>query len=98
MEPRCAPEGIGKAHLADQVSDLLGNPWSARSTSRFQPPERLKAAPVPAHHGLGLDDDNQIQHARPQPIEPDEEEPVGPAKPNPLPCGTAHDIELMPQG
>ena len=58
MDPRCAPEGIGKAHLADQVSDLPGNPWSARSIPRLPPPERLEAAPVPAQHGLGLDDDD----------------------------------------
>ena len=76
-----APEGIGTADLADQVSNLLGNPWSPGSTSRLQPPEGLEATPVPAQHGLGLDDDNRTQHTRPQPIEPDEQESVGAAKP-----------------
>ncbi len=55
MDPRCAPEGIGTANLANQISDFLGNPWPAGSTSRFQPPERLEAVPVPARHRLGLD-------------------------------------------
>ncbi len=52
---------------------------------------------MPAHHRLRLDDDNRIQNARPQSIEPDEEQPVGTTKPNPLRCRTAHDIELVAQ-
>ena len=35
VDPGCAPEGIGKADLGDQVSDLLGNPWSAGGSLRF---------------------------------------------------------------
>ncbi len=54
MDPRCAPEGIGTADLADQISDFLGNPWPAGRTARFQPPERLEAVPVPARLALSV--------------------------------------------
>ncbi len=59
VDPRYAPEGIGTVDLADQISDFLVNPWPAGSTSRFQPPERLEAVPVPAHHRLVLDDNDR---------------------------------------
>ena len=98
MDSGRAPQGIGQADLANQVSDFSGNSLPDRAASGLPAPKRLEAAPMPANDGFRLDDDDRIQHARPQPIEPDEEEPVGPTKPSPLPCGTAHDIELVPQG
>ena len=39
------------------------------------------ATPMPTHNGLRLNDDNRAQHTRPEPIEPDEYEPIGAAKP-----------------
>ena len=61
MDPRCAPEGIGKDHLAGQVSDFLGNPWSAGDTPRLPPPDSFRAAPMPTHDGLGVDNDDRAQ-------------------------------------
>ena len=98
MDSGRASQAIGQADLANQVSDFSGNSWPTRATAGLPAPERLETAPMPANDGFRLDDDDRTQHARPQPIEPDKEEPVGTTKPNPLPCGTAYDAELMPQG
>ncbi len=98
MDPGRPPQRIGQADLANQVSDFSGNSWSTRAASGLPAPERLEAAPMPANNGFRLDDDDRIQHARPQPIEPDEEEPVGPMKPKPLPRGTAHEAVSMQIG
>ena len=42
-----------------------------------------KAHSVPANDGVRLDDDDDVQAARPQTIEPDPEEPVDPGQPGP---------------
>ena len=78
----------------DRVDDAVN---ATRVASGLPAPERLEAAPMPANDGFRLDDDDRTQHAGPQPIQPDEKEPVGTTKPNPFPCAT-HDIELMSQG
>ncbi len=97
VNPRCAPKRIGTACLADRVSNIFGSPWSAGNTLRFPSPKRPEAAPMPANHRLGLDDDDRIQDARPQPIEPGEREPIGVAKPQPPRGRTAQQIDPMPQ-
>ncbi len=64
---------------------------------KFTVSKRPEAAPMPANHRLGLDNDDRIQDARPQPIEPDEREPIGVAKPQPPQGRTAQQFDLVLQ-
>src|SRR5438128_515287 len=57
MNARRAPEGIGEGHGADELGDLRIDGRATGSTaSRLPVPERAEALPVPANHGLRLND------------------------------------------
>src|SRR5438105_1439466 len=57
MNARRAPEGIGESHGADELGDLRIDGRTTGSTaSRLPVPERAEALPVPANHGLRLND------------------------------------------
>src|SRR2546427_10049394 len=57
MNARRAPEGIGEGHGADELGDLRIDGRTTGSTaSRLPVPERAEAPPVPANHGLRLND------------------------------------------
>lgn len=58
MDARRTPQGVGRTEFADALSDFLGNPKPARRSSRFSPPECLKAASVPSQDRFRLDDDH----------------------------------------
>jgi len=52
-----APEGIGEGHGADELGDLRIDGRTTGSTApRLPVPERAEALPVPANHGLRLND------------------------------------------
>ena len=57
MNARRAPEGIGEGQGADELGDLRIDGRTTGSTaSRLPVPERAEALPVPANHGLRLND------------------------------------------
>src|SRR5467141_2973443 len=57
MNARRAPEGIGEGHGADELGDLRIDGRTTGSTApRLPVPERAEALPVPANHGLRLND------------------------------------------
>src|SRR5438128_2115118 len=57
MNARRAPEGIGEGHGADELCDLRIDGRTTGSTaSRLPVPERAETLPVPANHGLRLND------------------------------------------
>src|SRR6266478_8286204 len=64
MNARRAPEGIGEGHGADELGDLRIDGRTTGSTaSRLPVPERAEALPVPANHGLRLNDMERLAPA-----------------------------------
>src|SRR5262245_38968237 len=55
MNPRCSPQWIGEAHLADQLPDLERDLWSSPVRPRFPPPVGSEPRSVPANDGLWAD-------------------------------------------
>jgi hypothetical protein len=65
MDPRCSPQRIGNAHLADKLAYLRRYGWSAATTEpRLPPPVRSEPGAVPFNHGLRLHDRQGAQHLR----------------------------------
>src|SRR5467141_1681068 len=71
MNARRAPEGIGEGHGADELGDLRIDGRTTGSTaSRLPVPERAEALPVPANHGLPLNDMERLAPPYPPLREP----------------------------
>jgi hypothetical protein len=73
MDARCAPQRIGRADPADQVTDFgirLGSTGAARS------PVEAKALAMPSGHGRWFDEYQGIEELRPQSVEPNPEQAV----------------------
>ena len=78
-----APQGIRQADFTDQGPDFRRGPWPAQAVPGLPAPERFKAGPMSAHHRLGADDEDCVQQVRPEPMEPDEQEPIRTPKARP---------------
>src|SRR5256712_13877811 len=72
-----APEWIGEGHGADELGDLRIDGRTTGSTaSRLPVPERAEAPPVPANHGLRLNDMERFAPPCPRLREPHPEDAV----------------------
>src|ERR1035438_7623001 len=69
MDPRCAPQRIGNAHLADQPADLQRHNRPATTSSRLPTPIKPKPRTMPANKGVRLNDRQGITNVRKQSIE-----------------------------
>ncbi|MGP0007216.1 MAG: hypothetical protein ACLPIG_00665, partial [Methylocella sp.] len=56
VDPGSAPEGIGKAHVMDQLAYIERHLRSAAASSRFPSPEQAKTRAMPADNSLRLYD------------------------------------------
>jgi hypothetical protein len=56
MDPRCSPQRIGAAHLADKLPYFYRRGRPAAALLRFPPPIRSKSRTVPTDYGLRSDD------------------------------------------
>src|SRR5882724_2547311 len=82
MNARRAPEGIGEGHGADELRDLRIDGWTTGSTApRLPVPERAEALPVPANHGLRLNDLERFTPPCPPLREPHPEDAVEETEP-----------------
>ncbi len=54
VDPGRAPEGIGKAHVTDQLADFERHLWPAAARSRLPSPEQAKTRAMPADNTLRL--------------------------------------------
>src|SRR6266850_2594231 len=85
MNARRAPEGIGEGHGADELGDLRIDGRPTGSTSpRLPVPERTEALPVPANHGLRLNDMERFAPPCPPLGEPHPEDAVEETDPRSL--------------
>ena len=74
--PQFAPEGIGSGHPANEIADFPRHRWPTTLGSAFPRPVVLETLPVPANHGLGLDDDQAVPPFAPGSSEPEPEDAV----------------------
>src|ERR1700730_1366774 len=74
MDPRSAPERVGKAHLADQSANFERDPWSAAARLRLPTPEQAQAGTMPTDDRPGFDNRQRTQNARRDGIEAGEDQ------------------------
>src|SRR5260370_6190536 len=97
MDARRAPEGIGEGHGTDELGDLQIDGRTTGSTAwRLPVPERAEALPVPANHGLRLNDMERFAPPCPPLREPDPEDAVEGTDPRSL-GAAAEQGELLSQ-
>src|SRR5438445_7503993 len=74
---RRTPEGISEGHGADELGDLqIDGRTTGSAASRLPVPEHTEALPVPANHGLRLNDMERFAPPCPPPREPHPEDAV----------------------
>lgn len=94
MNPRRSPERICQTHLTDQIPSFLGNDRSANTLSSTLPsPVQPKSPPMPADHGLRLDDQQHRPPIGPNFGEPNPDNSISSVELNPTPLASAQDIQ-----
>src|SRR5215467_11675116 len=48
VNPRRSPQGVGNAHLENEVANVRGDPWPAAAASRSPAPIRSETSAMPA--------------------------------------------------
>ncbi len=76
MDPRCSPQRIGKAHCADQLSNLRRNRRTTRPAPRFPAPVRPETRPVPTQDRLRTNHGQRVTRVWKQPTDPSQQQPV----------------------
>src|SRR3979490_342636 len=84
MDPRCSPQRIGAAHLADKLAYLYRHGRSPAAVLRFPSPIRSKSRTVPTDYGLGSDDCKCAIHLGKQSADASQYQPVNRNKSKPL--------------
>src|SRR5262249_25807634 len=77
------PQRVVAADCSDQIADVGRDRGPADTTARLPTPVQTEAAPMPAHQRLRLEDNRGFEHGRAQPIEPDEDQAICRAQPEP---------------
>jgi hypothetical protein len=99
VDAGCAPQRVGHAHLANQITDLdarLGSTQIPRS--RSPPPVELEALAIPLDHGCRLHQHHGVQDLRPDPIQPHPKQPIGGEELKATFALSPQDAHLMPKG
>src|SRR5258708_2257470 len=65
------------------------------TTARLATPVQTEAAPMPAHQRLRLEDNRGFKQGGEQPIEPDEDQAICSAQPEPRRRGSLQDNKLL---
>src|SRR5215472_8171336 len=78
------PQRVVAADRPDQIADVGRDRGPADTTARLPTPIQTEPAPMPAHQRLGLEDNRGFAHGREQPIEPDEDQAICSAQPQPF--------------
>ena len=77
------PQRVVAADCPDQIADVGRDRGPADTTARLATPVQTGAAPMPAHQRLWLEDNRGFEQGRVQPIEPDEDQAICRAQPEP---------------
>ena len=98
MDPRGTPGRVFASHPADEVAQLAVDARPARAPRARPPsPEQAEALAMPANHGVGLHDNEDICPPRPEPAKRDPEESVRDRQPGPRPP-LREDGDLLTEG
>src|SRR5215469_16718679 len=89
------PQRVVAADGPDQIADVGRDRRPADTTARLPTPVQTEAAPMPAHQRLRLEDNRGFAHGRAQPIEPDEDQAICRAQPEPWWRGPLQDDKLL---
>src|SRR5262245_44936406 len=92
-----APHSGFSILIPDQVAHLLANPWPAAARTGFPPPKCRISQAMPTDNRLGPDDGYGVKDAREAPIEPNEQNTVGPTQMHSAWGALLQHIELLPQ-
>src|SRR5205814_4975408 len=92
-----APQGVVVADCPDQIPDVGRERRPTDTTARLATPVQTEAAPMPAHQRLRLEDNRGFEQGGEQPIEPDEDQAIGSAQPEPRWRRPPQDNKLMPE-
>src|SRR6516165_3279068 len=92
-----APQRVVAADCPDQIADVGRDRRPADTTARLATPVQTEAAPMPAHQRLRLEDNRGFEQGREQPIEPDEDQAICSAQPEPRWRRPLQDKKLMPE-
>lgn len=79
MNPRCAPQRIGRSHLFDQSAEFCGGAGATATPAlrlRQPGPEFAEPFPLPTDDGVGLDVDQRMSPVGPQGVESDPKSPI----------------------
>jgi len=77
MNSGCAPEGIGLRHSADEIVHISTNRRSSGDfTTGLVSPEQFESLSMPAHHSIGLDENQSLSPIAPETGEQDPRETV----------------------
>src|SRR5215469_13109731 len=89
------PQRVVAADGPDQIADVGRDRRPADTTARLPTPVQTEAAPMPAHQRLRLEDNRGFAHRRAQPIEPDEDQAICSAQPEPRRRRSLQDNKLL---
>src|SRR5215472_4000322 len=81
------PQRVVAADRPDQIADVVRDRRPADTTARLPTPVQTEAVPMPADQRLRLEDNRRFTHGRAQPIEPDKDQAIYRAQPEPRWCG-----------
>jgi hypothetical protein len=97
VDARRAPERIGDAHLAYQLSYFERHRRPATTASRLPAPVRPETCAMPTNNSVRLHDRERIANLWKQPIEPDEYQAVEDAERESLRSSPPQNVDLLPQ-
>ena len=89
------PQRVVAADCPDQIADVDRDRRPADTTARLPTPIQTEAAAMPAHQRLRLEDNRGFEQGGEQPIEPDEDQAIGSAQPEPRWRGPLQDNKLL---
>src|ERR1700733_2484412 len=96
MDPRCSPQRIGAAHLADKLAYFYRHGRSSAGVLRFPSPIRSKSPTVPTDYGLRSDDCKGAIHFGKQLADASQDQPVNRNKSKSLRISASQHIDLLP--
>src|SRR5260370_38931264 len=96
MDPRCSPQRIGAAHLADKLAYFYRHGRSPAAVLRFPSPIRSKSPTVPTDYGLRSDNCRCVIHLGKQSADASQYQPVNRNKSKPLRISASQHIDLLP--
>ena len=97
VDTRRAPEWIGDAYLADELSYFERHRWSTATRSRLPAPVRSETRAMPTNNGIRLHDRQRIANVWKQPIETNEYQAVEDAERNSLRSSPPQNVYLLSQ-